>query len=88
MFRNHRAVSALNHPTTDPENIVIDSIPVPPPSKTVRRVAGLLRELYVLRDAGCSPSQMGEAMGYMACVVAMLSPDEWRDAVALADGGE
>ena len=60
----------------------------PSPSKTVRRVAKLLRSLNGMSDAGCSPSQMGEAMGYMACVVAMLSPDEWRDAVALSEGGE
>ena len=61
---------------------------VPEPSKTVRRVAKLLRDFYSLKAAGCSPSQMGEAMAYMACVVAMISPDEWRDALALSEGGE
>ena len=60
----------------------------PSPSKTVRRVAKLLRSLNDMPAAGCSPSQVGAAMGYMACVVAMLSPDEWRAAVALSEGGE
>ena len=60
----------------------------PSPSKTVRRVAKLLRALNDMPAAGCSTSQIGEAMGYMACVVSMLSPDEWRDARALSEGGE
>lgn len=60
----------------------------PSPSKTVRLAAKMLRTLHAMTKAGCSPSQMGEAMGYAACVVALLTPDEWRAAVALAKGGE
>lgn len=60
----------------------------PSPSKTVRSVAKMLRTLHAMTKAGCSPSQMGEAMSYAACVVALLTPDEWRAAVALAKGGE
>ena len=60
----------------------------PSPSKTVRLAAKMLRTLHAMTKSGCSPSQMGEAMGYAACVVALLTPDEWRAAVALAEGGE
>mgnify|MGYP003132350913 CR=1 FL=1 len=60
----------------------------PSPSKTVRRVAKLLRDLDGMPAAGYSTSEIGEAMGYMACLIPMLSPDEWRAAVALSEGGE
>jgi len=51
-------------------------------------VAKLLRDLDGMPAAGYSTSQIGEAMGYMACLIPMLSPDEWRDALALSEGGE
>jgi hypothetical protein len=66
----------------------VENSTTPSPSKTVRRVAKLLRSMHAMTEAGCSPSQMGQAMGHAACVVALLTPEEWSAAVALAEGGE
>jgi hypothetical protein len=66
----------------------VESSTTPSPSKTVRRVAKMLRSMHAMTEAGCSPSQMGQAMGHAACVVALLTPDEWRAAVALSEGGD